>query len=196
MVRTLTVVIGLAMSLMVARDAWAIPILPVDLDSWSGGSSVIGSFDDFRIVTATPRPRSNRNEVFRTDFSVGGFSGIVGWSFSDARRAGGTGTDSDFRINYSSGRLFWTAAFRQNEKIGWGPLDPIAFFFVSSRSPFTTLTPPGAEAKPYSLLSDEVFTGTAQSLAPVVPEPGMIALFGSGLVGLYAAMRRRQRAKG
>ena len=32
MVRTLTVVIGVAMSLMVAREASAIPITPVDLD--------------------------------------------------------------------------------------------------------------------------------------------------------------------
>ena len=38
MVRTLTVVIGMAMSLVVARDASAIPITPVDLDTWVGGS--------------------------------------------------------------------------------------------------------------------------------------------------------------
>ena len=69
----------------------------------------------------------------------------------------------------------------------WFALEPIAFFFVSHIDPFTTLTPPTAEAAPYLLLSDEVFTGRAQSLAPVVPEPGTIALLGSGLVGLYAA---------
>ena len=37
MVRTLTVVIGVAMSLVVVRDASAIPITPVDFDSWITG---------------------------------------------------------------------------------------------------------------------------------------------------------------
>ena len=46
-----------------------------------------------------------------TEFSVGGFSGIAGWSFSDALRAGGTGTDRDFRIDYVSGRLNWFTQF-------------------------------------------------------------------------------------
>ena len=55
MVRTLTVVIGLAMSLMAARDASAIPITPVDLDSWVGGSSVIGASRPF--VTSQTPPR-------------------------------------------------------------------------------------------------------------------------------------------
>jgi hypothetical protein len=35
MVRTLTVVIGLAMSLLAARDASATPITPVNLDTWT-----------------------------------------------------------------------------------------------------------------------------------------------------------------
>jgi hypothetical protein len=223
MVRTLTVVIGLAMSLMAARNASAIPITPVDLDSWAGGSSLIFTFDDFSVVqappppprppqtlgsirsevfydgfdytyvhTVTPSAGSKINEVFRTEFSVRGFSGIVGWSFSDALRAGGTGTESDFRISNDSGRLWWIATFPflldEGFPSRWGPLEPIAFFFVSHIDPFTTA--------PYLLLSDEVSTGRAQSLAPVVPEPGTIALFGSGLVGLYAAMRRRQSAKG
>ena len=58
MVRTLTVVVGIAMSLVAARETSAIPIqlTPVDLDSWVGGSSVIGSFDDFRVVKAPPPP--------------------------------------------------------------------------------------------------------------------------------------------
>jgi hypothetical protein len=228
MVRTLTVVVGIAMSLVAARETSAIPIqiTPVDLDSWVGGSSVIGSFDDFHVVkappppptppqslgsifsevfydgfdytyvhTVTPRAGSNDNEAFRTDFSVRGFTGIVGWSFSDALRAGGTGTESDFRISNVSGRLWWIATFPYTNVWGWTGLDPIAFFFVSHIDPFTTLTPPTAEAAPYLLLSDEVFTGRAQSLAPVVPEPGSIALFGSGLVGLYAAVRRRRSPK-
>ena len=50
MVRTLTVVIGLAMSVMVAREASAIPITPVDLDSWVGGSIVGSQSDLFKVA--------------------------------------------------------------------------------------------------------------------------------------------------
>jgi PEP-CTERM motif len=223
MVRTLTVVIGLAMSLLVARDASADRITPVDLDSWVGGSSVnILSFDQFLLVRDAPAAPPNtlgimfsdvlsdgtqytyahwvtsyldNNDLFATQFSVGGFSGIAGWSFSDALRAGGTGTDRDFLIDNVSGRLNWFTRFTTtDEGAGWDAAEPITFFFVSSRSPFKTLTPPGAEAMPYGLLTNGGF-GTAQGLAPV-PEPGSIALFGSGLMGLYAAVRRRRSAKG
>ena len=58
MVRTLTVVIGLAMSLLVARDASAIPITPVDLDTWAGGSSVIGRSTNSASSRRPHRPRS------------------------------------------------------------------------------------------------------------------------------------------
>ncbi len=60
MVRRLTVVIGVAMSLVVARDASADPITPVDLDSWVGGSSVnILNFDWFlRVRDAPAAPRT------------------------------------------------------------------------------------------------------------------------------------------
>ncbi len=140
-------------------------------------------------------PFLDNNDRFATQFSVGGFNGIAGWSFSDALRAGGTGTDRDFLIDNVSGRLNWFTQFTTtHEGAGWDAAEPITFFFVSTRPPFFTLTPPSAEAMPYSLLTDEVF-GTAQSLAPV-PEPGSIVLFGSGLVGLYAVVRRRRSPKG
>ena len=54
MVRKLTVVIGLAMSLVVARDASAIPITPVDLDSWVGGSLVRSHTDLFTVHNPPP----------------------------------------------------------------------------------------------------------------------------------------------
>ena len=50
MIRTLTVVMGLAMSVMVAREASAIPITPVDLDSWAAGSMVGSQADLFKIA--------------------------------------------------------------------------------------------------------------------------------------------------
>ena len=40
MVRRLAVVIALATSLVIARGASALPITPVDFDSWMGGSIV------------------------------------------------------------------------------------------------------------------------------------------------------------
>ena len=74
MVRTLTVVIGLAMSLLVARDASAIPIeiTPVDLDSWAGGSSLRWRFDDFRVVQSR-RIRHPQTGLLFSECSYDGF---------------------------------------------------------------------------------------------------------------------------
>ena len=69
--------------------------------------------------------------------------------------------------------------------------EPIQFFFVSTLPP---------RLRNYNLLSANVLQpnplefGAAEGVAPV-PEPGSIALFGSGLVGLIAAMRRRRNSK-
>ena len=212
MVRTLTVVIGLAMSLMVAQEASAIPITPVDLDSWVGGSIVGSQSDLFRaanppasigdissnvffdgsqytyVHTVTSHVTLQSNSYFATAFSVAkGFTGTAGWSFSDASRAGGTGTDTDFSLNEDQGRLAWLMRFTDgpdgpDRRGAWDPLEPIAFFFVS-------VQPPGARA--YDLLSPDVGLGTAQTLGPI-PEPGSFVLLGSGLAGLYAAVRQRR----
>jgi hypothetical protein len=230
MVRTLTVLIGVAMSLMVARDASATNfgiITPVDLDLWaddiflvrshtdvfnvaqpppltSGAISTDVFFDGFVEYTYvhTVTPSLDGNILFKTEFNlfdnqtpIRGFNTIAGWSFSDALRAGGTGTDSDFLvsdidgINNITGQLNWLASFSTPEQpnASWGAFDPIRFFFVSD-------LPPGEFTRAYGLFSFSEH-GTAQSLAPI-PEPGSIELLGSGLVGLYAAVRRRQNAKG
>ena len=72
-----------------------------------------------------------------------------------------------------------------DRRSGWDPFEPIAFFFVS-------VQPPGARA--YDLLSPDFGLGTAQTLGPI-PEPGSFVLLGSGLAGLYAAVRRRNPKK-
>jgi PEP-CTERM motif len=234
MVRKLTVVIGLAMSLLAARDASAISIqlqqieiTPVDLDSWEGGSIVrshtslfktgftpstggeIASdvfFDGFNRYTYAHRVTSyldfySAGDIHIADFvtlSPSRFTGIAGWSFSDALRAGGTGTDTDFRVINDIGNNFflWTT-----HAGWWAAFEPIQFFFVTgitrscpSFDPHCSVGTGPFEIGPFTLPNGVIVGGAASSLTPV-PEPGSIALLGSGLVGLYAAMRRRQRAK-
>ena len=210
MIRRLTVVIGLAMSMMVARDASALPITPVDLDSWVRGSTVGSQSGLFNVAnqpltigdisstvffdgsqytyvhTVTSHVSLPNNSYFATAFSVAnGFTGIAGWSFSDARSAGGKGTDTDFFLNEDQGRLFWFMRFTSGPDLrsGWDSFEPIAFFFVSVQPP---------DLRAYDLLSPDAGVGTAQTLGPI-PEPGSFVLLGSGLAGLYAAVRRRRR---
>ena len=125
------------------------------------------------------------NFVYNTEFNVSGFTGTAGWRFADAAAAGAGGGALDFHIERVDGRLMWAAMF--GGAFGeWNAFEPITFFFVSTLPP---------TIKNYSLFSlQPIEFGTGQGLAPV-PEPGSIALFGSGLVGLYAAIRRRRQAK-
>jgi hypothetical protein len=213
MIRTLIVAIGLAMSVMVAREASAIPITAVDLDSWVGGSIVGSQSDLFKVPnppltigeissevffdgsqytyvhTVTPHVNLQSNSYFATAFSVArGFTGMAGWSFSAAGSAGGTGTDADFLLNEEQGRLAWSMRFPTggpDRRSGWDPFEPIAFFFVS-------VQPPGA--RDYDLLSPDIGLGTTQTMGPI-PEPGSFVLLGSGLAGLYAAVRQRRSTK-
>lgn len=129
-------------------------------------------------------PNENFISEFNTGFAVSGFVGIAGYSFSQSAAAGGTGTaadfqielDPDFTLDYGTNSAFRTAT--NNFGIG----DAITFFFVSTQ-PWTIGN--------YNLTNSR--TGTGQSFAPV-PEPGTIALLGSGLVGLVGAVRRRRNA--
>ena len=211
MVRKLTVVIGLAMSLMVARDASAIPITPVDFDSWitgppmrlfdgqsmrdppfpPGEGEFIGSIRSRVFFDGTHTPIQYRVQpsdsgvtmvsLFHTLFDVGGFTGVAGWRFSDMLFVG-TGTAADFVLSEDHGRLSWqTNGFIL-------PNSMTTFFFVSTNYPW-----PLGSREHFGLVSDTV-NGIGLGLAPV-PEPGSIALFGSGLVGLYAAVRRRRSQK-
>ena len=231
MVRTLTVVIGVAMSLLGARDASAIPITPVDFDQFSLGDHVLSSFlgshtglfgvanpppftmgeissevflsSVFPLYTYvhTVTPGLDNNKSFTVQYRDDGFIHSAGFSFSDVLRAAGSNPDEppvepseaiSIDVDEVNFRFTWAVKFTEPTccepfSPGWDALEPITFFFMSS-------LPPG-KLKAYNLVGrDGVETGTATSLAPV-PEPGSIALLGSGLMGLYAAVRRRRSQK-
>jgi len=238
MVRKLTVVIGLAMSLLAAREARALPITitPVDLDSRVGGSIVRSHTALFTSSSTTPPSTTgeisgqvffdgvaeytyvhrvmpyvnvyfgdlNTRAAFYTNSSPRGFHGIAGWSFSDALRAGGTGTDSDFLLTWSEDpRDTGSTYLEWSHRLGWwDPFEPIQFFFVSDFVPHPSI--PCGKSNPhcsvglgtYYLNARDFGQATTQGGLAPVPEPGSIALLGSGLVGLYATMRRRRSPKG
>jgi len=210
MVRKLTSVLVLVITLLAASDAFAINIVPTDFDTWITGPAVPGkptTVDDFTV--AAPPPDSNgtltndvylngglytyvhtvtpsviNNILFNTGFFAQGFTGVAGYSFSDTFAAGGGGGTNDFVVSDILGQLNWNTAFPSiGSPSGWDIGDAITFFYVSTN-------PPGLGD--YNLGALEV--GTGQSYAPLaaIPEPGSIALLASGLVGLYAARRRRR----
>ena len=198
-------------SLAVANTAYAVPIVsPVEnYDVWQAlqGAQIAGpTTDNFQAVDGsligtlenyvyfspnlgptgaytyvhTVTPGINNISEFNTAFGVAGFTGYAGWSYSDSLAAGGTGI-GDFTIDMDvdDGTLEYEAQFSQAGSSGWDAGESITFFFVS-------LLPPGTGN--YNIIDGKV--GTATSFAPV-PEPGSLALLGSGLVGLYGAARRR-----
>ena len=78
-------------------------------------------------------PALNNNTLFDTEFNVGGFTGVAGWSFSSAAGVGGAGNAMDFALDEIAGRLLWRVVF--GDGAGWDSAEPITFFFVSTKGP-------------------------------------------------------------
>jgi hypothetical protein len=219
MTRKFSLALAMAAVLFSARGAAAAVITPTDLDTWLtpahvsiAGPTLPDSFDPappetnsvgslinevfFNATTLeytyveTVTPNQNNAMFFNTGFNVRGFTGTAGWSFSDSDGVDGCGGPGggclgDFVIQGEVGsgsQLNWFAF--DDLFNDWDAGETIRLFFVSTLAP--------REGANYNLTARS--TGTAQSFAPV-PEPGSIALLGSGLAVLYGTARRRRNAK-
>ena len=190
--------------LFIAAPAAAIPIVPENYDTQVLGAQIATTSDLFTVAAPPPgsmgildssvwfdgatytyvntvNPFLSDNSHLNTAFPVRGFTGEMGWSFSDAASAGGDGDALDFLTAEVNGRLHWLALERGLGD-NWDTGESITFFFRS------TLPPTLGD---YNFLNSEASTATG--FAPV-PEPGTLALLGTGLVGLWRARARKKTA--
>ncbi|MEO0801061.1 MAG: exosortase, PEP-CTERM interaction domain protein [Cyanobacteria bacterium J06642_2] len=126
---------------------------------------------------ASVLPIDNVSE-FRLDFAAAGFTGIVGFSFSEAVAAIGSEDISIEQLGDSS--LIWQLPLAS----GWGTGETITFFWQTTQPP----TGPGGV---YGLANaEQIGTGAGPLPAPVVPEgPNSLALL--IVSGVFLVGRRR-----
>jgi len=121
-------------------------------------------------------PGINNISEFNTGFDVNGFTGVAGYSFSEALAAGGA-----FEIEHESdGTIDWNSVGIQDGSKFFDAGETITFFFQS--------TLPPATLDVYSLINSRA--GGTLNYAPVIPAPAALPA-GLALLGLVAAARRR-----
>jgi len=133
----------------------------------------------------TVTPTVDNISEFNTQFSVLGFNGVAGWSYSDASSAGGTGTSGDVNVTVDPDG---TIDYNVNPNSAFfGSGESITFFFQSTLPPTQMLA--------YGLINHQ--NGAALNWAPGrggegqgIPAPAALPA-GMALLGLVGAIRRR-----
>ena len=161
MLRKLTVVLGLTMSLLVTRQASAIPVDLDRLRMWASptptsrgplgpvrGGRASTPYDgrDHRTACASTEACTRTCTTVNPDLDDNFASTLQltlrvprersGWSFSQAAAAGGSGTVIDFLYFDRPDKLgIADRLVRAPPSLGWDAGEPITFFFVSTRPP-------------------------------------------------------------
>lgn len=120
--------------------------------------------------------------LFRLDFSAAGFTGLAGYSFSEAESALEPGSSIAIELE-DDGSLSWTLS----AGAGWDSAEPLTFFWTTTQGP----SGPGGL---YALQNAEA-SGTANGPLPIplpapIPEPNAALLFCLGLGALLTTRPR------
>jgi hypothetical protein len=206
LMQVMVLVAGVA-AVPVTAAAVPIPITPVNFDTLTNmgaqvGGSMTSSFLDpvagSSIGTVVSSVYKNAAGIYtyvmrvtpsvaggkevNTGFKVLGFTGVAGWSYSQAQAAGMANPFS--RLDQDEdGTIDWGPISTQAILAGFwnaSKLKEITFFYQSTKDP---------ELGALNIATAKV--GTANVLAATVPEPGSLFLLGSGAVAAGAWIRRR-----
>lgn len=201
MSRTRSIASALALGLVLGLGArsQAAFVTPTDLDTVDTGTSVAGptttdfiapdashigsiqgqvfqNADTYTYVMAVTPTIDNISE-FNTGFSILGFNGVAGYSFSSVSLAGGNPATDITIANESDNTLDWYVANTGNGTF-FDSNSTVLFFFQSTLPPL--------EGGSYNIIDHHV--GTGQAYQPI-PEPASLSLI--GIAGVALIRRRR-----